>query len=402
MTLATQTEARTDLIPPGLERVAEVFETRIDSVVAAIIAGLRDELDDWRAIDSPEAWGLVAAITRDTRLLQAEALRAGMVLPETCPQPDAEGAAISARAGVPLATVLKSRRIGVRCALDGWLYALADSPLAGSAEAVETLTRFLLDYDHRCTDLFVEVYLEAERAARLHGHSRLAGLRRVLTGDAETLTGEEYDLGGWHLAVIGWGDRVDRSLRRLAGTAGGGSLLVEVSEDGWWAWFGGDERAADAALREVQCLDLEPGCGLACGAVGRGTDGFRSSHRQAGEAHRVATFSGEPVTLFADVALVAMALRDPASAAEFAATTLGPAMTGDDDRAIALRLTLDGYFATAQNAASAAAALGVHEHTVARRIRGIEERLGCSVNDARPELELALRLRELLAPPDST
>lgn len=396
--MATKTEKRVDVIPLGFEQVADGFDERLDAIVAEIIVRLRAEIEDWRAIDSPEAWEMVADITRETRLRQAGALRAGFALPETCPPPDGEGAAIAGRAGVPIESVLKSRRIGNRVALDGWLDALADSPLAGSAEAVATLTRFVLDYDDRCTDLFVEVFLEAAHAARLHGHSRLASLRRVLSGSASTLTDEGYDLEGWHLAVIGWGERAERSLRRLAAESGAESLVVEVSDDGWWAWLGGAERAAAAALRCASRFEPEIGSGLACGGVARGINGFRSSHRQAGEAHRVAAYTDEPVTLFTEVALEAMALRDPQVAAEFVSSRLGPAMIGDDDRAIALRATLCSYFATAQNAASAAAALGVHEHTVARRVRGIEERLGCSVNEARPELELALRLRELLAP----
>jgi DNA-binding PucR family transcriptional regulator len=60
-----------------------------------------------------------------------------------------------------------------------------------------------------------------------------------------------------------------------------------------------------------------------------------------------------------------------------------------------LRKTLHAYFATGQNAASAAAVLGVHEKTVSNRLRAIEEHLGHPIEARRAELELALRLAAL-------
>ncbi|HLQ47495.1 MAG TPA: helix-turn-helix domain-containing protein, partial [Candidatus Dormibacteraeota bacterium] len=68
---------------------------------------------------------------------------------------------------------------------------------------------------------------------------------------------------------------------------------------------------------------------------------------------------------------------------------------GDDPRSRRLRRTLRAYFASAQNGSAAAALLGVHEHTVAYRLRTIEDRLGRPVAARRAELETALRLLEL-------
>ena len=70
---------------------------------------------------------------------------------------------------------------------------------------------------------------------------------------------------------------------------------------------------------------------------------------------------------------------------------LGP-LADDDERSELLRDTLAAYFATGQNAASAAAALGVHDRTVLYRLRTIEERLGRSILERREELGVALRL----------
>jgi DNA-binding PucR family transcriptional regulator len=67
-------------------------------------------------------------------------------------------------------------------------------------------------------------------------------------------------------------------------------------------------------------------------------------------------------------------------------------LDGADVRSVRLRGTLRAYFASGQNAAAAAAMLGVHEHTVGYRLRTIEERLGRPVTTRRAELEMALRL----------
>ena len=61
-----------------------------------------------------------------------------------------------------------------------------------------------------------------------------------------------------------------------------------------------------------------------------------------------------------------------------------------------IRETLAAYFASEHNAASAAAKLGIHQQTVANRLRAAEERLGHQIGTRRLELELALRLRRTI------
>jgi DNA-binding PucR family transcriptional regulator len=83
-------------------------------------------------------------------------------------------------------------------------------------------------------------------------------------------------------------------------------------------------------------------------------------------------------------------------AREFAESVLGHLNQADERGQ--LRQTLRAYFASSQNGASAAAALGVHEQTVSRRLSAIERLIGSPVNQRRAELELALRLEEVLTP----
>ena len=88
-----------------------------------------------------------------------------------------------------------------------------------------------------------------------------------------------------------------------------------------------------------------------------------------------------------------LAGQDPQRARAFVGRELR-GIDGDDARSQRLRETLRAYFAAHQNAAAAAAALGIHEQTVAQRLRAVEQRTGRSVAARRAELDTALRLRE--------
>jgi DNA-binding PucR family transcriptional regulator len=101
------------------------------------------------------------------------------------------------------------------------------------------------------------------------------------------------------------------------------------------------------------------------------------------------------VTHYGEVALEALAAGDPDEARAFVVRELR-GLEGDDARARRLRETLRAWFAAGQNAAATAAALGVHEQTVAARLRAVEERTGAPPAARRAELETALRLREYL------
>ena len=101
------------------------------------------------------------------------------------------------------------------------------------------------------------------------------------------------------------------------------------------------------------------------------------------------------MTHYDEVALEAMAAENETEARSFIARELR-GLDGADARSRRLRETLRAYFAAGQNAASTAAALGVHEHTVARRLQVVEDRIRRPVTARRAELDTALRLRRYL------
>jgi DNA-binding PucR family transcriptional regulator len=128
----------------------------------------------------------------------------------------------------------------------------------------------------------------------------------------------------------------------------------------------------------------------------RGLEGWRLTHRQAQAALVVAlrrSASGA-ATRYADVAVLASALKDEALARALVEIYIAPL---EDSRGggPVLCETLRVYMASERNVSSAAAALGVVRKTVDTRLRAIEKRLGRTLHPCPAELEVALLLDEL-------
>ncbi len=217
---------------------------------------------------------------------------------------------------------------------------------------------------------------------------RRLGLVRALLAGGEADGGElGWDLAGTHVGVVASGSGGEAAIAALASDAGTRALVVGVTEQRAWGWL-------DAPLpRATPAPDGD--ARLAVGDPLRGADGFRRTHRQAEAAARVGARRGDSLVAYADVALEALAGADAEQARAFVTREIG-ALEGEGERERGLRDTLAAWFAAGHNAAAAAAALGVHERTVAYRLWTVEERLGCPPASRRAELETALRLRALL------
>lgn len=141
------------------------------------------------------------------------------------------------------------------------------------------------------------------------------------------------------------------------------------------------------------------GVRLATGGVVPGAAGFRTSHRQAVLARRVALASETPgvVTDYRSVAAISPFLDDPEALAELVATELGE-LAARDDNGERLRETALAYLRSSCSASVAAAKLGVHKNTVLYRLRGIEDALGRPLAERRLALEVALELVERFGP----
>ena len=312
-----------------------------------------------------------------------------------------EEARMAAARGIELATILQGYRVTHRLILDAALERVRDPA------ALRVTSRWLFTYMDWMTRRVSEAYRRERDLLVRDRERRTRQLVRDVLDDVPIDAAQiAYSLEQSHLGVVAWGEAPERALADAAEAAGLALLTVSGTDGTAWGWLGGTRAdvvpaggehgpagpSADGVHVPADAkLEPPPGTQLAVGTPGEGVEGFRSSHRQALSTYRIARGTTQPVTTFADVALLALTLQDPTLAREFVRCELGP-LAADDARSQLLRETLRAYFDAGQNAAAAAAALGVHERTVTYRLRSIEERLGRPLRTRRDELGVALRL----------
>lgn len=128
---------------------------------------------------------------------------------------------------------------------------------------------------------------------------------------------------------------------------------------------------------------------LVLGEPRRGLSGWRLTHQEAEAALLVAQHSPAPLMRFAEHALLALVLQNQSLVSSLLGVYL-PSLGSP-----VARETLRAYFSAGCNAATAAAKLEIDRHTVERRLRAIETRLGRQLRSCHAELEVVLRLEEL-------
>jgi hypothetical protein len=231
---------------------------------------------------------------------------------------------------------------------------------------------------------------ERERWLRSSDAIRAATVQEILAGDNVDIVRASarlrYELRQNHQAFVIWsGDDIAESSAQQVG--GNRALLSPL---------GGAVVAGWAPAGSLDDSRLPAGASLAVGSPGVGLDGFRRSHAEAQQARRVAQLAGHPPGLvhYDDVALVALLTHDLEQARRFAQRALGPLAQPDP----AMRRLADTLRAVLENHGSprrAAQVLGVHENTVAKRLRAIEELLGDEVRDQPARLLGALAILEV-------
>ncbi len=272
--------------------------------------------------------------------------------------------------------------------------------------------------DRLLTAVVHEYEQELTRAVRSPRQHRTEHIRRLLqehdtAGTADAVAGVagvelDYDLQRWHLGIIATGAGATQTLQSLAEGTDRRLLSVPHGSGSVWAWLGGAHKPTLTEIeRGIQSAAGEPVI-LAVGEPARGLRGWRLTHEQAQAAHAVALRRNRiprnrsppargavTLTRYADVALLAGALKDQALARALVEIYLTPLKDAEHGGAV-LRETLRAYLAAERNASSAAAALGVTRRTVANRLGRIEERLGRTLHPCPAELEVALAIDELM------
>lgn len=369
--------------------LSEYLRARLDEIEEAIFARIRAVADPERAFDPEYLAGMRAAVTEAVEYAIA-GIEKGVSPNEPVPTAAVAQARRSARAKIPLDTVLRRYAAGDRL--------LAEFIREGADEVPreamrETLRAQGARADHIMAAIASEYEREIERIRRSPNERLGERVRQLLAGEANGDLGVAYTLDAWHVGLIAIGTGAEAAIARLAARLEAEALVVAADDEGCtiWAWLGRRQQPATPDLVAAWAGD---GVSLALGEPRRGIEGWRLSHREAQAARQVMLLGAEPLVCARDVLVVAAVLQDDALAAALVATYLEP-LRGRGDMEAVLRETIRAYFNAGQNAATAAAVLQVNRHTVERRIRGIEDKLGQQINACRGPLEVALAIGEL-------
>jgi hypothetical protein len=244
------------------------------------------------------------------------------------------------------------------------------------------------------TTIAHEHKLERERIERSHEDCHIELVRSLLAGERCDTSQLDYDFDDvWHLGIIASGARAKRVVRGLADELRRQLLCVPTGEGSVWAWIGGRQALQMERVERILSTANNGEVSLTLGEPQLGMSGWCLTHHEAQAALLVALRQPAPLMRFAEHALIALVLQNQSLVRSLVGIYL-PSI-GDP----VTRETLRAYFAAGCNAATAAAKLKIDRHTVERRLRAVEAKLGRQLRLCHAELEVVLRLEELgLAP----
>ncbi|MFJ3306379.1 PucR family transcriptional regulator [Streptomyces sp. NPDC086549] len=316
-----------------------------------------------------------------------------------------------AQRGIPVSALVRAYRIGHFHFIQWCLHELQRQYADGyvSAESTRRLLAVSFGYIDRITEQVIEVYQhERDRWLLSRTAARTGRVREFLDKDhvdpewAESILG--YRLRQRHVGMVLWlpershGGAALSRLDRLTGTIAAElhcdtrPLFVARDETLAWAWLPlGSRDEVPWALLSGTVEDTDPAA-LACvGDLESGLDGFRRTHRQALRAQELAVAAGPGtrVTLYPQVAPIALMCKDIDDTRAWVRSVLGELAT-DDEHCARLRETLQIFLATGCSYTATAGRQILHKNTVQYRIRKAEEAMGQSVHDRPTELGLAL------------
>jgi len=382
---------------PDARALLARLRARRPEIERAIVARVRQSVSEPAAEqDSEYLAGLHAAVLAAVGFA-LQALEQRERLP-AIPTAITAQARRAARNGVELEAILSRYILGHSLLFD---YALQEAAClegalqAGALRALSSAHASLAEVLVRAVSR--EHVAELQRICGSDERHLAERVRLLLAGESQDASELHYELEAWHVGVIARGSAAARTLEALAQALGCRLLGVPRGEGTVWGWLGSLSSLPTADI-ERALASAEPAgkISLAMGEPAAGLQGWRTTHRQAQAAQLVALRRPRRFTRYADVALLAAALRDETLASALTETYLAPL---DGARgAQTLRDTLNAYVGAERNISAAAAALGVARKTVLRRLSTIEARLGRPLRSCPAELEIALQLGELDGP----
>lgn len=367
------------------------LQARLGEVEEAALTRVSAISDPAEITDSAYVDGLHRAIA--TAIEYAlEAIERGSGHEAPVPDPLLTQARLAARVGVGLDAVL--RRYFAGYALIGGFLIEEAGVLAFSPEQLnEVLNVSARLFERLIAAISEEHARETEKRSRRSGSRQIELVRRLLNG--EWLDPDElgYNLDAHHLGLVAKGPDAEEILRFLA-TSLDRHLLLVAEERTAWAWLGArrpleptevSARLRSATLRNAALSLGEPAAGVA---------GWRLTHRQAAAGLPIALRRGENLVRYADIALLATALRDDLLSISLRHLYLKP-LEEERDGGAAAKKILRAYFVAERNISSAAAALSLSRPTVRSRLRAIEEKVHRNLGECAAEFDVALQLERL-------
>lgn len=384
-------------IEEGLDELSVAVKARIPEIYDCIRARLQYAYEDY------------STATRNASLTEAESETITASLRDVL-EYIGQGRVGATRASNE---TLREVRLAARAGVD--LHHL----LRGSRAAQATLWEFVLEEAHRIiadpvrrskvlrhasashfawndkvSASIIETYqMESTAFSRQSQNRRkLSTLRALLAGLPIDSTVFSYNLSGRHLAAVVPGESTEAVARTLGTASRIRPLVITAEDETGYIWAEWSNRLPSPQVVLANALPKDTR--ISFGTLSEGVDGFIVSHRRALEADSVAQKLGTQVTWYEDVMLEALAMRDLAAVTTFISDELG-GLGLHQDPPSRLVETLEAYFASGQNAASAAQRLGVHSRTIAYRLKLIEGKLGAR-GVLRDELPVAIRLSRMV------
>jgi sugar diacid utilization regulator len=398
----------------AIEALAEELVPELDEIAAAMTRRIHDEVAELPDALRPDAFqscrahvGLICALMRDGE-------------PARSAEPPGEAlyyAREAARQGVPLEGLMRKYRVGHAVFWRLFLERVQQA-IPGHDELAAAITLasdWTFAYIDKMSGAISEAYMaERERWVRSAAAVRTEEVRRILDGnrvdEAESSQRLRYELRRRHLAFVIWGDEATDAGRQLGtferlahdlGRALGSSDVLCVPLGGLvlacWAGLRSDPDAA--ALQALIGSDAAArGARVALGDPHDGVAGFVRSHDEAMRSRHVAVLtrrSPSSPMRYADAALTSLLTGDVGAAQRFVERELGD-LASDEDASRRVAATLKVFLEEGASFVKAARRLGVHENTVAYRVRRATEALGHGVDQRQLELRVALQLADVL------
>jgi DNA-binding PucR family transcriptional regulator len=321
-----------------------------------------------------------------------------------------------AQRGTPLATLLRTYRIG-HARFSDWLFKelarhTGDARLISAATL--SMSRIVAAYIDQTSEEMVAAYAqEREHWLRNQNAARAARVRELLSGDRSDVRAAEATLGyrlrQHHVGLVCWVGaaagpadqltRLERAVDQVAALAAcaGDPVFLPRDESSAWAWLplGTRDRFDSGPASTAQAAaDIH----FAFGDPANGPGGFCLTYLQALAAETVALAAGSPtprLVTFAEVAPVAMMLGSADLLRGWVRSTLAGLAT-DDEHHARLRETLLVFLHSGGSYKATAERLVLHKNSVQYRIRKAQESLGRPVAENRPDVELALQVSRWL------